>query len=122
MVSTLFTASKVVRDDRDAVDLIAEAHYEHQAEWVVLPTELLTPEFFRLRTGVAGAIAQKFADYRMGLAIVGDVSAHEAASKPFRGWVRETNEGRHLWFAPDLTALTERLDCRYGGGSDGARA
>jgi hypothetical protein len=122
VLTALFTATKVVRDDRDAVDLIAEAHYEHQAEWVVLPAELLMPEFFRLETGVAGAIAQKFVNYRMSLAIVGDVSAHEDASKPFRDWVRETNKGRHLWFVPDLAALTERLDCRYGGGSDGARA
>jgi len=111
-----------VHDDRDAVDLIAEAHYEHQAEWVLLPVDLLPPDFFRLQTGVAGAIAQKFVNYRMKLAIVGDVSAHEDASEAFRDWVRETNEGRNLWFVPDLAAFDERLDSRYGGGSDGAGA
>ena len=117
-----YTAGKVVRDDRDAVDLIAEAHYEHQAEWVLLPVDLLPPDFFRLQTGVAGAIAQKFVNYRMHLAIVGDVSAHEDVSEAFRDWVREANEGRNLWFVPDLATFDERLDSRYGGGSVGAGA
>jgi hypothetical protein len=117
-----FTAGKVVRDDRDAVDLIAEAHYEHQAEWVLLPVDLLPPDFFRLQTGVAGAIAQKFVNYRMKLAIVGDVSAHEDASQAFRDWVRETNESRDLWFVPDLAAFDERLDSRYGRAGDGPGA
>lgn len=117
-----FTAGKVVHDDRDAVDLIAEAHYEHQAEWVLLPVDLLPAGFFRLQTGMAGAIAQKFVNYRMKLAIVGDVSAHEDASEAFRDWVGETNEGRDLWFVPDLAAFDERLDSRYGGGGDGGGA
>ena len=115
----MYTATAAVASDRDAVDLIAEAHYGHQAEWVVLPVELLPDEFFQLRSGLAGAIAQKFVDYRMKLVIVGDVSAHIAASTAFRDWVRETNRSRHLRFVPDQAAA---LDCVHGGGSDGASA
>src|SRR5712672_1300769 len=77
-----------LRDDRDAVDLIAQAH---RADWVAVPVDRLTPEFFRLRSGVAGAIVQKFVQYRTGLAVVGDVAAHLAASDAFRDWMRETN-------------------------------
>jgi hypothetical protein len=98
-----------VRDDRDAVDVIAQAHYEHHAHWVVLPVEHLPAEFFVLRTGRAGAIAQKFVDYRMNLAVVGDIEAHLAASTSFRDWVLETNRGRHLWFVPDLETFAARL-------------
>jgi hypothetical protein len=95
-----------LRDDRDAVDLIAQAH---PAEWVAVPVDRLTPEFFRLRTGVAGAIVQKFVQYRTGLAVVGDVTAHLAAGDAFRDWVRETNRGRHTWFVADLAELEQRL-------------
>jgi hypothetical protein len=98
-----------IRNDRDAVDLIAQAHYEHHAEWVVLPVEHLSPEFFVLRTGQAGAIAQKFVDYRMNLAVVGDIEDHLAASTSFRDWVRETNRGKQLWFVPDLESFAARL-------------
>jgi hypothetical protein len=51
---------------------------------------------------------QKFVNYRMRLAVVGDVSAHEAASEPFRDWVRETNRGKDIWFVPDLASFEER--------------
>lgn len=118
----VFIATTTVADDRDAVDLIAQAHYDHQATWVVLPVDLLPDQFFQLQTGMAGAIAQKFVSYRMGLAVVGDVSSHIAASTSFRDWVRETNKGRHVWFVQDLAAFSEQLDCPHGRGSDGAGA
>ena len=105
----VFVSDAGVSDDRDAVQLIAQAHYEHQAEWVALTAEGLGHEFFELRTGRAGAIAQKFVDYRMGLAVVGDISDKLAASNALRDWVRESNRGRSVWFVDELTTLAERL-------------
>jgi hypothetical protein len=105
----VYVSDAGVEDDREAVQLIAEAHYEHQAGWVALGVEQLGDEFFELRTGRAGAIVQKFVNYRMGLAVVGDISAKVATSKPLADWVRESNQGRSLWFVSDLDALAERL-------------
>ncbi|HET6986550.1 MAG TPA: DUF4180 domain-containing protein [Kribbella sp.] len=105
----VFMSDVRVGDDRDAVQLIAQAHYEHQAEWVLFTPEQLGADFFELRTGRAGAIAQKFVDYHMGLAVVGDIAGKVAASTSLADWVRESNRGRSLWFVPDLDALAERL-------------
>jgi hypothetical protein len=105
----VFVSEAPVGDDRDAVQLMATAHYEHQAEWVALRTEHLGDDFFELRTGRAGAIAQKFVDYRMGLAVVGDIADRVATSTSLADWVRETNRGRNLWFVPDLDTLAGRL-------------
>ncbi|WBQ02615.1 DUF4180 domain-containing protein [Kribbella sp. CA-293567] len=107
-----YQATTVIKSDTDAVDVIAEAHYGHDAEWVVVPVELLPAEFFRLSSGLAGAIVQKFVNYRMGLIVLGDVSAYAAASTPFRDWVREAGRGRELKFVPDQAAL----DCLHAGG------
>jgi hypothetical protein len=93
----------------DVVQLIATAHYEHRAEWVALHADKLGDEFFELRSGRAGAIAQKFVDYRMGLAVVGDIADRVASSTSLADWVRESNRGRNLWFVPDLDALAGRL-------------
>jgi hypothetical protein len=101
-----------VADDREAVQLIAQAHYEHDATWVAVEADRSGDAFFELRTGRAGAIAQKFVDYRMGLAVVGDIAEKLAASTSLADWVRESNRGRHLWFVPDLDALTARLQDR----------
>ncbi|NUW40224.1 DUF4180 domain-containing protein [Nonomuraea rhodomycinica] len=97
-----------LRDTSDLMDVLGEAAWGG-ARWVAMPVERLHDDFFSLRTGVAGEIAQKFANYRVGLAIVGDVSRHVAASTAFRDWVRESERGRHVWFVRDLEELEARL-------------
>ncbi|BAJ27923.1 hypothetical protein KSE_21000 [Kitasatospora setae KM-6054] len=99
---------EAVAGERQALDLLGDAYYR-EAAWVALPVERLGAEFFRLRSGVAGAVVQKFAQYRMGLAVVGDVAAHVAGSDALRDFVRESNRGLQLWFVADLPELAGRL-------------
>lgn len=97
----------VVRSEADATDLIGNAWYA-DAELVAVPVELLDDAFFRLGSGLAGAVTQKFVNYRMRLAIVGDLSPH-LDSKPLRDFVRESNRGRQLWFTDTWEDLVARL-------------
>lgn len=93
---------------REAAEVLGDA-FHHGATWVAVPAERLDPDFFRLRTGVAGEFLQKFANYRIRLAVIGDVSRQAAASDAFRDLVRECDRGTQCWFLPDLEALTGRL-------------
>jgi hypothetical protein len=95
------------RED-DALTLIVTAGSQG-AELVVVPVERLADDFFELSTGLAGAIAQKFVNYRTWLAVLGDVSDRTEASKPLRDLVREANGGRQLWFVADTDELDQRL-------------
>lgn len=97
-----------LRHDRDAVDLIGEA-LRQGAELVLIPTSRLDPDFFELRTGVAGAIVQKFVIYRRRLVIVGDISELVAESVSLRDFVREANRGKDIWFVADQDELEQRL-------------
>lgn len=101
-------AGPVLRTSQDAVDLLGTASWLG-ADLVVLPVERLPAEFFRLRSGVAGEIVQKFVNYRMRLAIVGDLTEELAASTALRGFVTEANRGRQLWFVATEAELAERL-------------
>lgn len=109
-----------VASDRDAVDLIGAA-YGVEALWVLVPVERLDPGFFALRSGVAGQVLGKFADYRMGLMVVGDVSAWVAESGAFADLVRESNRGRQMWFVADMAEAERRL-VPVGAASPGAQA
>ncbi|WP_433428974.1 DUF4180 domain-containing protein [Nonomuraea sp. CA-141351] len=100
-----------LREARDALDLLGEA-FGRGASWVAVPAERLHDDFFTLRTGVAGEIAQKFVNYRIGLAIVGDISRFTAASSALRDWVLESNRGDHIWFVGDLAELAARRSAR----------
>jgi Domain of unknown function (DUF4180) len=93
--------------ERAALDLIGAAL--GRADAVAVPVARIAPEFFALRSGVAGAVAQKFVNYRLRLVVVGDVSGHVAGSTALRDFVRESNRGAQLWFVADEAELTARL-------------
>ncbi|MEY9211860.1 DUF4180 domain-containing protein [Thermobifida halotolerans] len=97
-----------VRGEREATDLIGNA-FHLGAAWVAVPVERLADDFFRLRTRVAGEITQKFANYRLGLAVLGDISHRTAQSTALRDFVRESNRGGQLWFLSDVEELRARL-------------
>lgn len=109
-VPTLLCApdGEPVRTEGDAMDLIGAA-FGDAAALVVVPVERLTDEFFRLGSGLAGAIAQKFVNYRLRLAIVGDITRHLARSNALSDFVRESNRGDQLWFLADRAELDARL-------------
>jgi Domain of unknown function (DUF4180) len=92
----------------DATDLVAQALGE-QADLVSLPASRLADGFFDLRTGVAGEYAQKFVNYRVRLAVIGDISAHTERSEALRAFVAESNRGRQLWFVRSQADLDDRL-------------
>jgi len=94
--------------EREALDLIGNAGYQG-AQWVVVPADRLDEAFFRLHTRVAGDIVQKFVQYRMGLAVLGDISRHTQTSSALRDFVRECNGGRQTWFVTDMDELRARL-------------
>jgi hypothetical protein len=94
--------------ETDAIDLI-RASVEANASFVVLPVERFETDFFDLRTRSLGEFVQKFVIYQRRIAFVGDISDSLAASSSLRSFVREANEGEHVWFAADMDDLAERL-------------
>ena len=103
-----------VRSEHEAVTLIGDALSE-KAAVVAIPVERLSPAFLDLSTRLAGEVLQKFVNYGRRVAIVGDVSAAVAASKPLADFVRESNRGRHVWFVSDLAELRTRLGAEGDG-------
>ena len=97
-----------ISTERDATDLIGDA-WGAEATTVAVPVARLDPRFFDLRSGVAGAIAQKLVNYRIRLAVIGDVGPFTEASGALRDWVWESNRGDQVWFLPDAGALKARL-------------
>lgn len=97
-----------IRSEGDALDLIGDASYQG-ARWAVVPVERFAEDFFTLSTRVAGDIIQKFAQYRMGLAVLGDISRHTEGSSALRDFVQECNRGQQTWFLADTEELRERL-------------
>ena len=97
----------LITDGPSAMDLLATVRYETGCSAMVLHKEQLDEPFFRLSTGLAGEVLQKFVNYQMKLAIVGDFSGY--ASKPLQDFIRESNEGRQICFQPTEAAALDWL-------------
>ncbi len=106
------TIAEVVSDDieikdvQDALDLMANAGYMG-AEKIILYEKNLATGFFDLKTGIAGEILQKFTNYRVQLAIIGDFSTR--TSKSLRDFIYESNKIGRILFLPSVEDAKERL-------------
>ena len=94
--------------ERAATDIIGES-YACRPVVVAIPVGRLAPDFLTLSARIAGETIQKFVNYGLKVAFVGDVSEALAASNALRDFVRESNRGRHVWFVADMAELEAKL-------------
>jgi len=87
----------LIREAQDALDLIATVQYDAGCDRIMIQKEAISDEFFRLGSGLAGDVLQKFVNYRVRLAIIGDYSRY--TSKPLLDFIHESNQGSHICFA-----------------------
>lgn len=105
-IAEVISDELVIRRIEDGVDLLGNLYYSG-FESIILHKNTITPDFFDLKTGIAGEILQKFATYRVRLAIVGDFS--EITSQSFRDFMYESNNGIHIHFLATVDEALERF-------------
>jgi len=97
----------IISDAQTALDFIATVRYETNCDRVSLNKEAISENFFNLSTGLAGEILQKFVNYRMKLAIIGDFSKY--TSKPLKDFIYECNLGNSIFFVATEQSALEKL-------------
>jgi hypothetical protein len=102
------TDGPLLQKEADGLSLLGDAMGQ-EATWVLLPVSRLHPDFFKLASGLAGGVTQKFVNYRVRLAVIGDIAAQLDKSAPLRDFVRETNKGPHLWFVENRAEFERKL-------------
>lgn len=96
----------IIGSTEDGLDLLGNLYYQGY-DRIILNERNITPDFFDLRSGIAGEILQKFSTYRVRLAIVGDFSKY--TSKSLVDFIYESNNGRHISFVKSTTEAIEIL-------------
>ncbi len=90
----------LIKDAGTALDLMMTIKYETDCELIAINKEAISEEFFQLSTGIAGEILQKFVNYHIQFAIIGDFSHYK--SKALSDFIYECNHGNHIFFVPTL--------------------
>lgn len=97
LIAEVRTEDILLGSVQDALDLMATLRYElGDVDAVVLDKAAVAEDFFVLRTRLAGEILQKLVNYQLKIAIVGDYSGY--TSKSLADFIRESNEGRDVFF------------------------
>lgn len=84
-----------IQNQEDALNLMMNCLYS-DADKLILYQQNITPNFFKLKTKLAGDILQKFSTYHAFLAIVGDFTVYD--SKSLQDFIRESNRIKRINF------------------------
>lgn len=98
-IAEVVPGSFLIGSADDILDLIAEAFFNNSNK-VVIYSQSLHPDFFDLKTKLAGEILQKFSNYRMKLAIIGGFSS--VKSRSLNDFIRESNKWGTISFVDSL--------------------
>ncbi len=83
----------------DSTDLLGNLYYQG-FDAIIMYQKNINPDFFELKTKMAGEILQKFSNARMKLTIIGDFA--EVDSKSLRDFIYESNKGSLVNFVNSL--------------------
>jgi len=96
----------ILKNAQDALDIMANAG-EQGARKIILYEKNISPEFFQLKTRLAGEILLKFTNYRVKLAIIGEFGKYK--SKSLDAFIYETNKGNQFYFVTDIETAKSKL-------------
>jgi len=97
----------IITNGQSALDFAVNIGYEHDCRDIAVYKSAIAEDFFKLSTGIAGEVAQKFVNYGYRLAIIGDFSGY--TSKPLHDYIYECNKGGHLYFAANEDEAIKKL-------------
>jgi hypothetical protein len=105
-IAEIISEDIVIKETQDALDIMADSNY--QGAWkIIIHQKNIIPDFFDLKTGIAGDILQKFSTYNVQLAIIGDFSKY--SSKSLKDFIFESNKHGRINFVNSIEEAKERL-------------
>jgi len=85
---------------QDLMDHMTDAMYHNKCTAVVVHQVSLSPEFFNLKSGIAGEMLQKCSTYGIKIAIIGEFE--KFGSKSLKAFIAESNHGTGVFFKNDM--------------------
>jgi len=94
-LAEIISEEVLIKETQDALDLMADSGYQGSSR-MILHEKNIIPDFFDLKSGIAGEILQKFSTYHIQLAIIGEYS--KFSSKSLQDFIFESNKHGRINF------------------------
>lgn len=99
----------LINEVQDALELMVNCGYQG-AKKIIIHERNIIADFFDLKTRIAGDILQKFSNYDVQLAIIGDFSTPK--SKSLKDFIYESNRIGRINFVSTLDEAKAKLAMR----------
>jgi hypothetical protein len=99
VIAELTDRQFIISNAQDVLDLMGDLIMDN-CNRMIIYENTLHADFFKLHTGLAGEILQKFSNYNFKLALVGDFAKYQ--SKSLQDLIRESNKGNRIFFCKSL--------------------
>lgn len=105
-IAELVSDGLIIQSSEDGLNLLGDLYYQG-FDKIIIHEHNISPDFFDLKNGMAGEILQKFSNYRVSLAIVGDLSTY--TGKSIKDFIFESNKTGHINFVASLSEALVKL-------------
>ena len=106
-IAVVSSGEVVITDVQSALDFMATVRYDTGCDRMILNKSAICEDFFHLSTKLAGDILQKFINYGVKMAIIGDFSVY--TSESLKAFIYESNRGKDIFFLPNEKQAIEKL-------------
>lgn len=105
-IAELISDDLIINTTEDGLNLLGNLYYQ-DFDKIIIHEKNITSDFFDLKNGIAGEILQKFSNYRVRLAIVGDFTKY--SRKSVNDFIYESNKGKQVVFVSSVKEGLEIL-------------
>ena len=106
-IAELTDENFVISQAQDILDIFGNLMFE-DCDRLIIHERSLHTDFFDLKTRLAGDILQKFSNYRVKLAIVGDFAKYN--SKSLQDFIAESNKSNTVFFTDTIENSIQKLE------------
>ena len=106
-IAVISSDDVIINNVQDALDLMVTARYDYNCDKIIINKKNIIEDFFDLKTGIAGEIIQKYTNYQLPLAIIGEF--HQYNSKSLNSFIYESNKGKNILFKGTEEEAVESL-------------
>ena len=106
-IAVIRSDDPIITDRQSALDLISTLVYDYDIHRLAVPSAAVTQDLFKLSTGAAGEVLQRFVGYGVKIAIFGDFTRY--TSKSLHDYIYECNKGNAVFFTATEEEAIARL-------------
>jgi len=106
-ISVIESEDVLIKDVSSGLDFVMEVKSMTGIDNIIVNKEAIDESLFDLNNKILGELLQKFINYNIKFAVVGDFQSYN--SKALKDFIYESNKGKDFFFVKDIDTAKELI-------------